>query len=198
MFKTPPEEATAPPSGSVYAYRGSLVGAAHQFALTADGLSWRTGRRSGVWAYADIAAIRLSYRPTAMQTRRFRADIDRRGGGHLSILSTSKQTVALMEPQAGYRAFILQLHGRLAETGGAVALRGGLRPATYGAIVVALALVALAMAALLLRAVLTGEIAGVVFILGFAAVFGWQIGGFVRRNRPRSYTFENVPKELLP
>jgi hypothetical protein len=39
--------------------------------------------------------------------------------------------------------------------------------------------------------------AGVVFIVGFGALFGWQIGGFVRRNRPRDYTFDQVPGELL-
>jgi hypothetical protein len=189
-------DATSP--GSAYAYRGSLIGAAHQYELTDGGLAWRTGRRSGVWRYADIAAVRLSYRPTAMQARRFRADIAHRDGGHIAVLSTSKQTAALMEPQAGYRAFILQLHRRMAEAGSTATLRSGLRPAICAVIVFALALVGLAMAALLVRALLTGEIAGVVFIIGFAAVFGWQIGGFVRRNRPRDYTFESVPGEVLP
>jgi hypothetical protein len=46
--------------------------------------------------------------------------------------------------------------------------------------------------------VATGEWAGIVFILGFTALFGWQIGGFIRRNKPRRYTFEALPKELLP
>ena len=29
-------------------------------------------------------------------------------------------------------------------------------------------------------------------------LFGWQIGGFIRRNRPRSYTFDSLPDALLP
>ena len=45
---------------------------------------------------------------------------------------------------------------------------------------------------------LTGEFAGVVFIIGFAIFFGWQISGFIRRNKPRNYTFSSVPQELLP
>ena len=36
------------------------------------------------------------------------------------------------------------------------------------------------------------------FLVGFAALFAWQIGGFVRRNRPRAYTFDDLPKALLP
>jgi len=184
--------------GHVYAYKASLIGAAHHFELVEQGLSWRTGRRSGVWAYADIAAVRLSYRPMGMQHRRFRADLDHADGSHITIMSTSKQTVALMQPQAGYAAFILQLHRQLAAAGSKASLSAGLRPAIYAAIVVALALFGIAMVALLLRALLTGEIAGVVFIIGFGALFGWQIGGFIRRNRPRSYTFDTVPNDLLP
>jgi len=184
--------------GHAYAYKASLIGAAHRFELTEQGLSWRTGRRNGTWAYADIAAVRLSYRPMGMQHRRFRTDIEHTDGSHITIMSTSKQTVALMQPQAGYAAFILQLHRQLAAVGSTALLSAGLRPAIYTAIIVALALFGIAMAALLLRALLTGEIAGVVFIVGFGALFGWQIGGFVRRNKPRRYTFETVPQDLLP
>jgi hypothetical protein len=188
-------EAAGP--GHTYAYKASLIGAAHRYELTDEGLLWRTGRRSGVWAYADIAAIRLSYRPMGMQHRRFRADIDHADGRHITIFSTSKQTVALMEPQSGYSAFILELHRRLAAAGSLARLSSGLRPGIYTMIVVALAFVGLAMTALLLRALLTGEFAGVVFIIGFSVFFGWQISGFIRRNKPRNYPFSSVPAELL-
>jgi hypothetical protein len=188
-------DAAAP--GHAYAYKASLIGAAHRFELTAQGLSWRTGRRSGLWPYEEIAAVRLSYRPMGMQHRRFRADLHHADGSHINIMSTSKQTVALMQPQAGYAAFIRQLHRQLAASGGKAALSAGLRPPIYSAIVVLLALFAAAMAALLLRALWTGEFAGVVFIVGFGALFAWQIGGFIQRNRPRSYTFDEVPETLL-
>jgi hypothetical protein len=36
------------------------------------------------------------------------------------------------------------------------------------------------------------------FIVGFTALFGWQIGGFVRRNRPLLYSFDHLPEALLP
>ena len=101
--------------GIRYAYKASLIGAAHQFELTDAGLSWRIAGKSGVWPYADIAAIRLSFRPVSMQSRRFRADIDKTGGGRIVIFSTSWQTAALMTPQdRDYRAFITQLHARMA------------------------------------------------------------------------------------
>jgi hypothetical protein len=182
-----------------YAYRPSLIGAAHQFELTDEGLSWRIAGKSGVWPYAGISAIRLSYRPVSMQSRRFRADIDGGGRGRIALLSTSWQTAALMAPQdRDYRVFITQLHRRMLAAGSKAALIGGLTPRIYAAAIIVLTLVAMAMAGLFVRAIATGEWAGALFVIGFAALFGWQIGGFVRRNRPRAYTFDHLPEPLLP
>jgi len=182
-----------------YAYKASLIGSAHRFELTDRGLSWQVGSKAGVWPYADIATIRLSYRPVSMQSRRFRTDIEHANRQRIAILSTSWQTVALMAPQDDdYRAFIAQLHARLKQAGGRVALIGGVKPGVYAAGVALLALVAIAITGLLARAVATSAFGGALFLVGFAALFGWQIGGFVRRNRPRSYSFDDLPRELLP
>jgi hypothetical protein len=182
-----------------YAYKASLIGAAQQFDLTGDGLSFRFAGRSGLWRYADIAAVRLSYRPVSMQSRRFRADLHHVDGGRLVILSTSWQTAALMVPQDGdYRAFITELHRRMAKAGSKATLTGGLGRRTYAAAIALLGFVGVGMAGLLIRAIATGQFAGVLFLLGFAALFGWQVGGFITRNRPVSYEFERIPEALLP
>jgi hypothetical protein len=198
----PQDQTTASAQGGPatrYAYKASLIGAAHQFELTDDGLSWQAGSKSGVWPYADIAAIRLSYRPVSMQSRRFRAEIERADRQRISILSTSWQTVALMTPQdREYRAFMTSLHKRMEEAGSKAVLIGGLGPKTYGAGIVLLVLVAIAITGLLARALATGAFGGALFLVGFAALFGWQIGGFVRRNTPRVYTFDHLPEALLP
>jgi len=182
-----------------YAYKASLIGSAHRFELTDTGLSWQVGSKSGVWPYADIVAIRLSYRPVSMQSRRFRADIESTNRQRVTILSTSWQTVALMTPQDhGYRAFITLLHERMAKAGSKAALIGGIGPKTYAAGIVLLALVGIAISGLLIRALSTGAWGGALFLVGFAALFGWQIGGFIARNRPRGYTFQHLPESLLP
>ena len=185
--------------GIRYAYKASLIGAAHQFELTDEGLSWRIAGRSGVWRYADISAIRLSYRPVSMQSRRFRADIVNSDGARIAILSTSWQSAALMAPQDhDYRVFITALHARLAQAGSKARLAGGLGPRVYAAAIILLALVAIAISGLMVRAIAIGEFAGALFLVGFAALFAWQVGGFVRRNRPQTYTFEHLPEGLLP
>jgi len=182
-----------------YAYKASLVGAARQFELTDAGLSWRVSGKSDVWPYRTISAIRLSYRPVSMQSHRFRADIEHSGGGRLLLLSTTWRTAALMAPQdQDYRAFMTELHRRMAAAGSTATLSGGLGPRIYAAAVIFLTLVAVSMAGLLIRAIGTGEFAGVLFLVGFTILFGWQVGGFIRRNRPQAYTFAQLPDGLLP
>ena len=58
--------------------------------------------------------------------------------------------------------------------------------------------VAIAMGGLMVQSVASGEWAGALFLAGFAALFAWQVGGFVRRNKPLTYSFGEVPQTLLP
>ncbi|UFW74830.1 MULTISPECIES: hypothetical protein [Bradyrhizobium] len=186
-------------AGASYAYKASLIGSAHRFELTEEGLSWHIGSRSGLWRYGEISAIRLSFRPVSMQQHRFRADVSHASGSRIAILSTSWQTAALMAPQDnGFRNFIVALHARMAQAGSRAELTAGLGRRTYATILAFLAVLAVAMTGLLVRALAIGEFAGALFIIGFAALFAWQIGGFVRRNQPRSYSFDRLPRALLP
>ncbi len=137
-------------AGNRYAYKASLIGSGHQFELTEQGLAWKVGGKSGVWRYADIAVVRLSYRPISMQSRRFRADIELGNRQRITILSTNWQTVTLMAPQdRDYRAFITQ--SACADEAGRCRGRAGWRPRSglYAAAVVVVALVAISIAGLL-------------------------------------------------
>lgn len=182
-----------------YSYKPSLVGAAWQFELGAEGLSFRIGRRAETWPYRCITVIRLSYRPISMQSRRFRADVHNNTGQSVRIVSVTWQTTALVAPQdADYRRFIVELHRRMTAAGATPAFEAGLSPTLFGFAAAAIVLVAVALAGLFVRAALIGSFPGMLFLAGFAALFGWQIGGFLRRNRPRRYTAADIPPELLP
>ena len=197
-LKRPSDDADDDRPGS-YAFKASLIGSAHQFELTDRGLSWKISGRSGVWAYRDITGVSMSFRPTSMQAHRFRTDVRHKDGGRIRIVSTNWQTVSLMTPQDnGYRAFIEGLHARMAAVGSTAKLTGGLPSGLYAAALVLVGLLAIAMAGLLVRAIATGEYAGALFLVGFALLFNWQIGGFIRRNRPRTYSFDRLPESLLP
>ena len=182
-----------------YTYKPSLVGKACEFELREEGLSWRIAGRTGLWPYASLAAIRLSYRPVSMQARRFRADIRNAAGARLSILSTSWQTAALMAPQdEAYRNFLRELHRRMKEAGSRAVLTAGLKPAIYWMAVTLVALVMLAIAGLLIMALGQRQWIAALSLVGFSALFGWQLGGFIGRNRPRAYSFDHLPRTLLP
>lgn len=198
-LKKPAEDTQDERSATRYAYKASLIGSAQVFELSKAGLSWKISGRSGVWAYRDIASINLSFRPTSVQAHRFRADIRHKDGGRIKIMSTNWQTISLMTPQDnGYRAFIEALHAGMAKAGSKARLTGGLSSTLYAAALVFVGFLAIAMVGLLARALMTGEHAGALFLIGFALLFNWQIGGFVRRNRPITYTFDRLPEALLP
>jgi hypothetical protein len=185
--------------GTQYVFKPSLVGGASQFDLTDEGLSWQVKGKKGLWPLEKIAAIRLSYRPVSMQSRRFRADIEDTRGERVTLYSTTWHTVALMSPQdGGYRAFIVELHRRLAAIKSNAVLVVGINPKIYLAGMIVIAVVGVAMLGLLIRALVTGQFAGAVFLVGFAALFVWQIGGFMRRNKPHRYTFDALPQDVMP
>ncbi len=179
-----------------YAYKASLAGQAHRFELQDDGLMWSMFGGSGVWLYNTIAVIALSYRPNAMQPHRFRADIKNTDGKRIKIYSTSWQTAALMLRQdLAYRSFITELHSRITP---ATVLTGGVSRAAYVGGICIVAFVLASLTGLAIRGIVIGQFAGVLFLIGFGALFTWKVGGFFRRNRPRTYAADNLPEELLP
>ncbi|MGB3446240.1 MAG: hypothetical protein WBA48_06040 [Xanthobacteraceae bacterium] len=182
-----------------YTFKPSLAGGVRQFELTDAGLAWQVGTRRGVWPYASIAAVQLSYRPVSMQPRQFRADIISDSGQRQMVLSTSWKGFALVETRdEAYRAFMLALHRRIAEAGSHAAFHGGMRPIPYALAAGVLILFAIVMVALIARALATDAFAGALFLVALGAVFAWQIGGFMRRNKPCIYTPDALPPQLLP
>ncbi|TAK48858.1 MAG: hypothetical protein EPO23_05205 [Xanthobacteraceae bacterium] len=181
-----------------YAYKPSLMGGMWEFELGPQALVWRAGRRHGRWPYGTIAKIRLSYRPQSIQNHAFRADITNAGGERIALMSTTWQGIAVLAPQnETYRAFLTSLHGHLAQESRARFITGMARP-LYVAGMAMLGALALAMAGLLARALMSGVYIGALFLVGFAALFMWQSGTYMRRNRPGEYSPRALPPYLLP
>jgi hypothetical protein len=183
----------------VYAFRVSLTGATCRFAIKPEALYWESGRRAGRIRYERIRAVRLSYRPVTMQSHRFVADIWSTDNPKVQIVSVSWRSVVQQERlDAQYRAFIAELHRRLAAAGGSPQFIAGLPVAIYwfGAVVFAGVLVA--SAALTVRAIRLGAWSATAVILAFLAMFLWQFSAYFRRNRPGRYRPDAIPAALLP
>jgi len=197
-LRQPSTSGSATGDGTHYLFKSSLAGGAKQLTLTDAGLNVQA-TKVALWPLDTIAAIRLSYRPASMQAWRFRADIATQSGQGIAVYSTTWHSISQMARQDdGYRAFIVELHRRLAQIDSRARLIAGINPVLYMAGLVMMALIGISIVGLFVRALITAEFAGALFLAGFGGWFIWQIGGFMRRNRPRSYTFDALPQDVLP
>lgn len=187
----------------VYSYRPSLLGAAWSFRLTAGGMAWNAGRRSGLMPYRAIRQIRLSYKPVSMQSQRFLTEIWADGAPKLEIVSSSWKSMMEQERQdKTYAAFVVELHRRVAQVAGQgqppVAYVQGSLPLLYWPGLAVFGGVSLGLAWLTVRALESNASAGAAFIGAFMLLFLWQGGNFFRRNKPGTYGPEQLPAALMP
>ena len=189
-----------------YIYKPSVAGSPMSFELNAQGLAFSSGFRSDSWRYADIAQIRLTYRPVSMLRHRFRADLRHKNGRRLRIVSATWAGIVALTPQnERYRAFIEELHRRLAAERSAVVCLAGLPEVVFVLACATFAVLMLAILGLAVRALAGGsldsvqqQLFAVLFLFGFAGWSTWYAGGWLKRNKPQRYDPANVPRELLP
>ncbi len=188
-----------PAAGETYTYRASLLGAPFTFRLTDAGLAFEAGRRAGLIPYQTIARLRLSFKPSSMQSGRYVTEIWAADAPKLTIVSSSWKSMMIQERQdKAYSAFIGALHRRLDAAGAKTQFERGSLPILYWPGLVAFVGVGLALALLIVRALQVDAKAGAAFIGGFLALFLWQGGNFFRRNKPGTYRPEIPPADLLP
>jgi hypothetical protein len=194
-----PQSEAAASRGLAYAYKPSLLGAPFEFRLTETALEWRKGGYADRIPYGQIRRLRLSFRPVSMQSYRFLAEVWPARGPRLQISSTSWRSIVEQERHdAAYRAFIVELHRRIAAAGAKPSLEAGSPVLVYWIGIAVFAGVALALTALTVRALQVGTPAGAAIVGGFLVLFLWQVGTFFRRNRPDTYRPDALPPLVLP
>jgi hypothetical protein len=193
------DDGAVPPQEWTYSYRPSLLGAPYEFRLDERGIDWTVGRKSGHLAWREIDRVRLSFRPASMQPRRFITEIWAAGAPKLTIMSTSWKSMVVQERlDQGYRAFVSELHRRLAQAQTRARFEQGTSPFQYWPGLAVFAGVSLALAALIARLLPAHATSGALFVAAFLALFLWRGGDYFRRNRPRLYRADALPGELLP
>jgi hypothetical protein len=190
---------TTSPEPVRYAYKASLAGVGWHYELQENALQWQANARHGSVPYRDISRMWLSFRPTSMQANRFRMDIRTREGGKLPVYSVTWKSMVMVEPQSdGYRQFVFELHRRIVAGGGSTEFRAGLSRPVFAIGLVAMAAVAFAALSLFVSAIISSNWIGALFMVGFVALFAWQLGGFMWRNHPASYDGGSPPERLMP
>lgn len=192
--------AQTPGGGEVsYSYRSSLIGPPREYILEPDAIAWRARGVSGRIPYARVRRVRMAYRPVSMQSQRFVTEIWAEGAPRLLISSTSMK--GMMEQErfdAPYRAFIVELHRRLAAAGSTARFVQGLNALIYWPGVVLFVVAGFGLAGLIVRALQAQMWIGALFVTAFLALFLWQAGNYFGRNRPRPYRPEAPPAGVIP
>ena len=134
-----------------------------------------------------------------IQTVRFRTEVWSEGAPKIDLVSTSWKSMVEQERlDSQYRAFIVELHKRIALAGGAVRFDQGVAVPVYWLAVAIFTVASLAMAAMIARGLQASAWAGVAFVAAFLAFFLWWGGNYFRRNRPRRYSVDALPEHLMP
>lgn len=182
-----------------YAYRPSLLGAPWAFKLTDDGIEWDVGSKSGRVPFHNVRRLRMSYRPTNMQSHRFITEVWAEGAPKLQIVSSSWKNMFEQERlDKPYSAFVAELHRRIARAGVPAQFEQGSNPLRYWPGLIVFAGVAFGLAVLIVRALLADAMGGAAFIGAFLVLFLWQAGNYFHRNRPGVYRPDALPAELMP
>jgi hypothetical protein len=193
--------AQTPVSGAnlVYTYKPSIMGAPSQFRLTAEGLEWSVGHKSGLVPYGQIRRVRMSFRPANMQAYRFLTEIWSHDASKLKIVSSSWKSMMYQERlDESYSEFISEMHRRIAQAGTATRFEQGRNRFIFWSSVIVFTAVELGLAGLTVRALQADAIGGAGAIAVFLGVFTWQGGNFLRRNLPGIYRPNTLPAMLMP
>lgn len=188
-----------PASDPTYSYKPRLMGPSYDFRLTREALDWQIGSRSGRVAFPMIRRIRLGYKPTNLATARFIAEIWPANSPKLLLGSTSaKSIIDLAAHNDEYRAFVNELHRRIAATNSECVFEGGFPAWRWwpAAIIGVLALAGIIYVAF--KGIVSGHLFAAIVIVVTGLWFAWQIWNIVMRNRPRRYSPDAIPEDLLP
>jgi hypothetical protein len=173
------------------------------FNLSNDGIDWAAGALSGHVPYSHIRLVRMSYRPTSLQSQRFVTELWAEGGAlkttKLKIASCSWKSMVEQERlDQPYSTFLGELHRRMSATNVRARFEHGGHPLVYWPSLAVFLMVGLGLAALVARTFQEGSASSAAIVAAFLAVYLWQGGNFLRRNRPGQYRPEEPPGTVMP
>jgi hypothetical protein len=195
-----PEFDRDPESGDPrYVFRPRMMGAEVEYRLTREGLEMRSFARKLVAPYREIRKIRLSFRPQSLSMRRCLAEIWTEKSGKLILTSNSWKSMVEQDQLDGpYLGFLAELHRRLHAAGAKTQFHRGQSAFVYWVGIILFTLTLLAFAALVVRGLRESAWGAVAMVGAMMALFFWQLGQFLARNRPGTYKADELPMDVLP
>ena len=184
---------------AVYSQNLTPVGMPQTLRLADGRLGLERGFRTDEVPLGAVETVRLTYEPRSVAARAFKTSLSVKGGRSVRFTSVSWRGLTRAEEQtAAYRAFVAALLPAVALANPRARFVAG-KPAAIWYGIVALAAVAAAGVAMFIgRAFLAGEAGAGLFGCLVAAGGAWQTAPFVLRNRPRPFSPDALPADLLP
>lgn len=183
-----------------YAFNENALVKRRTYRLTEDALTWQAeGEQLDGVFYDEIAEVQMAYIPSRFATNRYRTRIILRRGGMVNLLNTDFTGFgSFTEKNAEYRAFILELHRRLAEHGRNIVYRkgssGGGYVANMALTIFIFVMIGIAVVMLLNFGLVWIAVVKLVIILFFIPT----LIRFMRRSRPESYDPLSPSKDAMP
>lgn len=149
--------------------------------------------------YRDIAELRLVYDPTRFDTNRYRCDLTTVGGRRATLRSTHYVSLGDFEDRAAsYSPFVRELVRRVGEAAPRCRFRAGKRAWVFWAEHIFLLTMLLLLAGVLM-AIGNFPLPTIAAIkLAIIATYIPIAIKYARRNWPRAFSPDDVPRDLLP
>jgi hypothetical protein len=182
-----------------YKHNPKPIGSEVCFVLKGDRLSVDTGRKQHDVRLGAVEEVRMTYEPGRVSQRVFRTRVRMVNGRTFTFTSLHwKSLVEAQELGPDYRGFVKSLLSAIAVANPKVRFVAGQPLWRWATTVVIAVLCFLAMAVLIWRALQMGATGIALMGALFAAVGIWQLEPMVRLNKPRSFSPDAPPPELMP
>jgi hypothetical protein len=146
-----------------------------------------------------IEQVRLTYQPRSFSNRVFRTKLTLKDGKRVNVTSLSWRSMLEARSQdAEYGAFVRALLAEIGRANPACRFVAGRPPVIWLLVALFSAASLVAIAAFAWQAFSTGATAVAAFAAFLLAAGVWQLEPLVRLNRPRRFTPDAPPADLVP
>jgi hypothetical protein len=168
------------------------------YGLAGDRLVVDTLRRRDEINLGAVSRLRLTYEAGKLSSGFYKTAIRLKDGRSVSLTSLSWSGLAQSTNQIeAYRAFVATLIAAVVHANPQARLDAGKPRFLWAAMALTTGALTLAAAYIALRAFLGGATGAALVPLALGAVMLWQMGPVVWRNRPRTFTADALPANLL-
>ena len=184
---------------TAYSHTPRPIGGAISFELREDRLTVDVGRKAVEIPLASVEEVRMTYEPRNLAQKAFRTRLRLKGGRSFSFTSVDwKSRIDARSLDREYRAFTRTLLDAVARANPQARFVAGRSRAAWIATAALAVLSLVAMVAFTFRALQAGATAAAALAVVVALIGIWQLEPMVRLNKPRSFTPDEPPPELMP